>query len=498
MMLYLVLFCVTLLVSGVVLRVAITLAHRHGIVDRPGGHKTHTRSTPFVGGVAILSALACALFILVDLDLLDVKRAAALGGSGLVLFLTGFADDLWNLDFKPRFLIQAGVALIMVYWGGVYLHDLGSLLSDSLLPLGWIAVPFTVLATVGVINALNMIDGIDGLSGSVSFASALLIAIVAFMAGEQAIFVLALMLMAGLTAFLFFNLRYPTNPRARTFLGDNGSMLIGLIIAWMLIDLSQGEQRAIPPIVAVWLFAVPIMDTVGIMVRRLWLGRSPFRPDRHHIHHLFLRAGFRVEETVHTIALLQLAIGLTGLLLYHKGVSEPVLLMVFLVLFAAYFYTVLRPWRLVPALRRLHVLLGLPSSRASGLFVGRFPLAKANCIVEEVTELLQGRVKHTLEVYRCAGVSPMATAYAIVHFHDSDAEIRAAQAQRWLRPLRDRVCHYKGVTVRQYIERLAENDRRAATRPTPSDRRRQDRRGRQAVVAISDLPSMPCTQMIVT
>lgn len=498
MTLYLILFCVTLLVSGVALRVAITLAHRHGIVDRPGGHKTHTHSTPFVGGVAILAALACALFILVDLGLVGVQQAAALGVSGLILFLTGFADDLWHLGFKPRLFIQAGVAMIMVYWGGVHLHDLGQLLSGSELTLGWIAVPFTVFATVGVINALNMIDGIDGLSGSVSFASALLIAMVAFLASEQAILVLALMLMAGLTAFLFFNLRYPTNPRARTFLGDNGSMLIGLIIAWLLIDLSQGEQSAIPPIVAVWLFAVPLMDTVGIMVRRLWLGRSPFRPDRHHIHHLFLRAGFRVEETVHTIALLHLAIGLAGLLLYQKGVPEPVLLFAFLVLFAAYFYTVLRPWRLVPVLRRLHAMLGLPSSKASGLFVGHFPLDKANCIVEELAELLEGRVDHTLEIYRCAGVSPVATAYAIVHFQDGDAEMRATQALRWLRPLRIRLGHYKGVTVRQFIERQAENDRRAALHPTQSDQRRQDRRGRQAAMVIRDLPSVPCTQAIVT
>jgi UDP-GlcNAc:undecaprenyl-phosphate GlcNAc-1-phosphate transferase len=91
--------------------------------------------------------------------------------------------------------------------------------------------------------------------------------------------------------FLYYNLRYPGNRRARVFLGDNGSMLLGFLFAWLFIALSQGEPAAMTPVTALWLFALPLMDTVGVMLRRIWLGKSPFRADRHHLHHLFVRAG---------------------------------------------------------------------------------------------------------------------------------------------------------------------------------------------------------------
>jgi len=215
---------------------------------------------------------------------------------------------------------------MMVFWGGVALHDLGELAFGAPLELGFLAIPFTLFATIGVINALNMIDGIDGLSGSVSLVTLFLLAVVAFTGGASDYALLALGLLGGVAGFLFFNLRFLSQRRARVFLGDNGSMLLGFLFAWLLIALSQGPGRVITPVTALWLLSIPLMDTLGVMLRRIWLGKSPFRPDRHHLHHLFIRAGFRVQDIVYAIALIQLtlgAIGILGMRLQVARLAEP-------------------------------------------------------------------------------------------------------------------------------------------------------------------------------
>jgi undecaprenyl-phosphate alpha-N-acetylglucosaminyl 1-phosphatetransferase len=479
-MVHVVEFFVTLLCAGAALRYAMRLAHRHGIVDKPGGHKTHAHSTPFVGGTAVLAALACALYVLYARELLPMHQWGALALGSLIIFVTGFADDLWQLSFKPRFAIQAGVASLMALWAGVALVDLGALLDGSPLRLGWLAIPFTVFATIGVINALNMIDGIDGLSGSVSFVSLLLIALVAHSAGVQAHLTLAVMLMAGVAAFLFFNMRYPGNRRARVFMGDNGSMLLGLLFAWMLIDLSQGEHRAMPPVLALWLFAVPLMDTVGIMTRRVWLGRSPFRPDRHHLHHLFIRAGFRVQDTVYAIALIQLAFGLAGFAMLAADVAESTMLIAFLIAFAAYFYLVLRPWRFVPALRRVHTWLGLTSPEVKGVYIGNCHPDHAELMIKGLVDYLRGRDDYRLSVYetRDASVRPGGHVYAILELLHEDSEAAQDETRRLVDSLKARFRGYRDVRVRQYLVRNDTNDRRVGIKPHALDRRLHDRRAR--------------------
>ena len=153
-----------------------------------------------------------------------------------------------------------------------------------------------------------MIDGVDGLSGSVSFVTLLFIATVAFIADDRHNLMLTTALIGGVLGFLYFNLRYRKQRYARVFLGDNGSMLLGLLFAWLFVDLTQGSNPAMTPVTAIWLFSVPLMDTVSVMLRRFWLGKSPFSPDRHHLHHLMQRAGFRVSEIVFIIVLLHIPI----------------------------------------------------------------------------------------------------------------------------------------------------------------------------------------------
>ncbi len=470
-----ILFVFALILSGVVIRIAISAAQRFGVVDRPGGHKLHEQVTPFVGGAGVLAALLSTLAM--GGEPRGDNGWLVLGAGAVVMFLVGLADDIKPLSFKLRFAVQACVASLMALAAGVALSDLGTLFSGELLELSYLAVPLTVFATVGVINALNMIDGIDGLSGALSLASLFLIALVAHVGGQSDYVMLAVGLMGGLIGFLYFNLRHPWQRRARVFLGDNGSMMLGFLFAWILIALSQGERRAMPPVIALWLFAIPLMDTVGVMLRRLWLGKSPFHPDRHHLHHLFIRAGFRIQEIVHIITMLHLGIGLLGIAGMLMGIPEIWMLLAFLLLFVFYFYSILRPWRIVPALRRLHTLFDLASPDTRGVFIGNCSLEGTDFLIRTIAEVLSSRDDCRLTVYQTERINrPGQYVYAVVEILGEDNAAAADEVRRLAEILKRRLTGRMGMRVRQFLVRDPANERRVAHWPTIADLRTRDRR----------------------
>jgi UDP-GlcNAc:undecaprenyl-phosphate GlcNAc-1-phosphate transferase len=159
-----------------------------------------------------------------------------------------------------------------------------------------------------------------------------------------------LLLASVILAFLLFNVRI--SGRALVFMGDAGSMFLGLVLAWLLIGFSQGEGRLMSPATALWIFAVPLIDTVSLMLRRMICGRSPFEADREHFHHILRAAGFSRKQTlalVLTLALTAAAVGLGG---FFLGVSEHWMFFGFLSVFGLHFWLVMRAWRVKRFLRR--------------------------------------------------------------------------------------------------------------------------------------------------
>ncbi|MBS1141066.1 MAG: glycosyl transferase family 4 [Proteobacteria bacterium] len=455
-------FGLCIVISGVVIRSGMALMGRFGVLDHPGGHKQHDTSTPFVGGFGVIAVVLTVLFFgaahYPELSLSPI-RTIALGAS--ILFVTGFADDIWHLCFKARFMIQALVAIAMVFLGGVELASLGELFPGWSIGLGIFGVPFSIFATVGLINALNMIDGIDGLSGSLSFISLGGIAIVASVGGHGTYTFLAVALMGGVAGFLYFNLRYPSNARARVFLGDNGSMLLGFVFAWLLIALSQGEQAAMAPVTALWLFGVPLLDTVSVMLRRIWLGKSPFLADRNHLHHLFIRAGFRVSDTVWIVAIVQVLLGAIGLVGNHLDVPEYVMFGLFLTVFAAYFFAIFRPWRVVPGLRRLNATLGLPSVSARGVFVGYFDEQGGREVLETLARELGSRYEYRLSLHRLNfRVDGGKNVYALLELDAEADELTVGEVQRLVQQIKVCLSAIPNVRVRPFMQRNSDNDRR--------------------------------------
>lgn len=458
-----VLFAISMILSAAVIHFAISAALAHGIADHPGGHKQHDTITPFVGGVGILAVLSVALFLLFTTYPEQSLKWLSLGVGAIIIFATGFADDLWQLNYKARLIIQTIVALIMALAGGVALSSLGGLLPGLTLGLGLLAIPFTIFATIGGINALNMVDGIDGLAGTISLISLLLISIAAAISGDSPYLLLTVMLAGGAAGFLYFNLRYASQRRARVFLGDNGSMLLGFLFAWLLVDLSQGTNPAITPVTAIWLFSIPLMDTIRVMLRRVWLRKSPFTPDRNHLHHILLHAGFRIEDTVITIASLHLFFGLIGLAGLYLAVPEFVMLLGFLLVFSGYCYATLHPWYFIMALRRLHAVLGLLSVKEHGLFLGSYTAQEAENLVRLVSRELGSRADSWMQVLEKQSLQQNADKrYAVavnIRLMNSD-NITDEEIQRYVAQLQQRMMEQLGIQVREFVKRDSKNDRR--------------------------------------
>jgi UDP-GlcNAc:undecaprenyl-phosphate GlcNAc-1-phosphate transferase len=226
---------------------------------------------------------------------------------------------------------------MLVSLAGVALHDLGPLATEAHAYVGAWSVPLTIFAIVGVINATNMSDGMDGLAGSlavVTGAGLLALSASGNPAGpETGALVVFLATVAG---FLAFNLRIGGRAHARAFLGDAGSALLGVVLAYLLIRLSQGPAAPVRPVTALWLFAVPLFDAVGSMLRRMGRGRSPFLADERHYHHYLRTAGMSVNSALAVAAGAAVACALVGIAGQRAGVPERWMFGGFMFLFAAY------------------------------------------------------------------------------------------------------------------------------------------------------------------
>lgn len=271
----------------------IPLAKRIGLMDHPSDRKIHRSPVPLVGGVGIYLAMTAIIVYATPL----AQETQALLGACALLMVTGIHDDRHELSASIRFILQIVAALIMVYAGGAVLTDFGSLMWDGILYLGWLSVPITVFATLGVINAFNMMDGMDGLSSTIFIIACSALAWTTLQAGQGLNTLLLIIAIGAVFGFILLNARWPWNKRARIFLGDSGSVFLGLFLAWQFIELGSGVNRVITPITAVWLFGIPLADTLRLMARRIRNGQSPFDADQFHLHHVFLKAGFSVRQT---------------------------------------------------------------------------------------------------------------------------------------------------------------------------------------------------------
>jgi UDP-GlcNAc:undecaprenyl-phosphate GlcNAc-1-phosphate transferase len=318
-------------VTVLVIRALIPRAGKLGLVQHPGGHRRHAQATPLVGGLGVFVGLLAGWSVEPG-----VARVPALVLAGVVVVAVGTLDDRFQLPHWTRFPAHILAGWILVSLGGIALRDLGQLVTDTHAYVGAWSVPLTVFAVVGVINAMNMSDGMDGLAGSLALVASVGILSMAASGGVTADIVALSVFAASVAGFLVFNLRLGARKQARVFLGDAGSTLLGVVLAFFLIKLSQGHSAPLRPVTALWLFALPLFDAVGSMLRRLGRGRSPFVADQQHYHHYLRASGLSEHGVLAVIAAAAVVCAMVGIIGQHSGASERWMFGGFLALFSVY------------------------------------------------------------------------------------------------------------------------------------------------------------------
>lgn len=311
-------------------------AERWGLIAVPGEHRGHSAATPLTGGLAIVATL-----LIVLLPSAGQWQSDFIGYfliATLLLATVGLLDDRYTVPFLWRFVAQILACGIMVYQGNS-LNHLGELFSTNTLYLGSYTTLMTIFATVGVINAINMIDGLDGLAGTLVIAVLVLLAAHTFTVDYLRLIVA---LVGAIAGFLVFNLRYRwagKQHHARIFMGDTGSTVLGFALAWLFIYGSQQSERLFDPIFAVWVLALPLFDTVSVMLIRPLYGRSPFSADKIHVHHHLQDRLESVNLTVLVMLLLFLAYVMIGLLCRWVGIEQYIQTWLFSVCFISHLTT---------------------------------------------------------------------------------------------------------------------------------------------------------------
>jgi UDP-GlcNAc:undecaprenyl-phosphate GlcNAc-1-phosphate transferase len=311
-------FCIAATGSFLLTPLARLVALRWGAVASPRDRDVHAVATPRLGGLALYGGLVMAIFIAHSLPTLQATFAAGTEMSGVLiaggmLIVLGALDDRFELDSLTKLAGQIAAAGVMVLVGGVQLLQIslpwGSATTYSLGPDN--GVPLTILLTVLAINAVNFIDGLDGLAAGVTAISALAFFSFSYHLASVSYYDIAAaptLLAAALAGTCIGFLPHNFAP-ARIFMGDSGSMLVGLVLAAVAVSASgRADQQAMGGLVSapLWLailiplsvLAIPIADLVLAVLRRVRRGKSPFAPDKEHLHHRLMEIGHSHRRAV--------------------------------------------------------------------------------------------------------------------------------------------------------------------------------------------------------
>lgn len=321
-----------LALAAILVPVLARVAPAFGLVDYPCERKRHEYAVPLVGGLA-LTVAASSVLAVVSLWLpVSADMSWWFGFSVFVMLMCGVLDDVFELPNWLKALLQAMAVLPPIVFGGLKVLSLGALFGGQPVALDVLAIPFTVVALIGFINAVNLMDGMDGLAGGIACIALSLLGVDAWFAASPNVLVVALAYGAGALGFLAYNLRTPWRRRATVFLGDAGSLVLGLVVGWCAIKLAgTSAHRFMAPMGVAWVLALPVMDTLTVMTQRLLKGRNPFAPDRLHLHHVLVDLGLTPAHATSLMLALAGAYGLFGLLGSLLRVSEWLMFVLFLV-----------------------------------------------------------------------------------------------------------------------------------------------------------------------
>jgi UDP-GlcNAc:undecaprenyl-phosphate GlcNAc-1-phosphate transferase len=337
---------VAFLITFGLVKVLQPLAYLIELVDKPGGRKQHDGVIPLIGGIAVFAGVFLTAYIFMEQP--TFIRMFMVGG-GFMVFI-GAVDDRYDLSPRLRLVGQILVASIFVYGLDIYLANFGNLFNMGDIQVGWLGYLLAILSLVGVVNAFNMLDGIDGLIGSLGLISFLGLAYLFGNSGQVDLSLLATLFVGAVSAFLIFNIwGKPSKQKKinKIFMGDAGSMFLGLALGVLLIYGSQAPVAAFDPVVAIWFVLLPMTDMFTLMYRRLRRGKSPVAPDRTHIHHILIRAGFKPWQALYILVLVQAVLVLFGVTASIYDLPEYISFAVAIGFVALYQILMKRSWRFI-------------------------------------------------------------------------------------------------------------------------------------------------------
>ena len=298
------------------------MAKEKNIVDNPDARKLQRVPIPILGGLTVVFGILSGLMAVnLSGDFFDLFPVFA---SIIIILIVGLMDDMISLSPKVRFIVEIILVLYLISMTGWQLNDFHGLWGLEVIP-NYISVPLTVFACVGIINAINLIDGVDGYSSGYSIVSCSLFGVMFYELGNIRMVALAAIVAASLLPFFLHNV---FGKRSKMFIGDAGTLPLGIIFSTFVItilsanlhiEITQVNLGLIPFTLAV--LCVPVFDTLRVMSTRIVRGKSPFSPDKTHLHHLFIELGYSHIGTTLSIIAMNLFVVLCWFFTYKCGLS---------------------------------------------------------------------------------------------------------------------------------------------------------------------------------
>ncbi len=303
----------------------IHLAHLKQLLDAPNQRTIHESSTPRLGGLSIFAGFASAFTIYSTPDFVLMKVFAGT----IILFFIGLKDDILPVSAFKKFFIQVLATGIVMFLGDIRVSSFHGIFGIYELSDG-ISYMFTFVIIIGLTNAFNLIDGIDGLAGCITLLVNLVLAYIFICLMPDSYFskgIAALSLAGAVAGFLRYNIH-----KAKIFMGDTGSLVCGFVTTCLVIIMVEAKDDygsyflSNSPLLGMSLLVIPIVDTLRVFIIRVLQGRSPFDPDKNHLHHTLLHAGLSQLSTL--FVLISINIVFIGVVLYFKQVDLSVQLLI--------------------------------------------------------------------------------------------------------------------------------------------------------------------------
>lgn len=321
-------FSLCVLLAGILIPQILLIAYRKNLFDEVDERKIHKGAIPRLGGFAFQPVIMLSIALVLGGNIMlgypqfaiafteNILLMIATFCSVLLLYLVGLADDLIGIKYRAKFVVQL-ICAVLVICGGAWFDSLGGILGIDELPK-FIGYPFTAIIIVFLINAINLIDGIDGLASGLSSIAVIIFGISFLILGEYALSIIAFATLGVLCPFFYYNVFGNVKKHSKIFMGDAGSLTIGLLLCILGIKLytaNPGELEFNPVVLAFSPLIVPCFDVVRVYMLRIRQHRSPFLPDKNHIHHKLLAAGLKPRAAMISIISVSAAFTLFNLFL---------------------------------------------------------------------------------------------------------------------------------------------------------------------------------------